>query len=552
MNIHYLLYTTIFVIFSLKSQVKYPQNFFRSPVDIKIAVAGTFGELRHNHFHSGIDIKTKQKKNIPIYAAQDGYLARIKVSTHGFGKALYIDHPKGFTTVYAHLESFEPLIEERAKKEHYKIEQYEIDFLTKKDSIALKKGDLIGFSGNTGSSTAPHLHFEIRDTQTQEVINPMLFNLPILDTTYPIIKSILIYYANGEKDLIDVIQINKNTYKINQKIEVNQPFQVSVQTYDLLDAAPNKNGVYSFALYLNNQLFFKNEMERFSFNETRYINAHIDYSYQKNNGEKFQKCFLEPYNNLSTNKTYITQKIGENLQSGTHQLGLIVKDSYNNSSYLNFDFELIKKTDISPQLNSNNIIRAKQVFELDTSDCKIYIPNYSLYKDYLFTYTKTIDSTMQYPIYKILDDSIPSHKKYVLSIKIDTLEKDLRKKTIMVKYNNGEFKYVQSQWAKDKIIGKPNTFGEFTIAIDTVKPVIEDISIKDHMISCKIYDELSGIESYRGEIDNKWVLMEYDFKTNIIKYQFDTTSDKRNCTLVLKVSDKVGNSNQISVNYSQR
>ena len=171
---------------------------------MKIAIAGTFGELRNNHFHSGIDIKTKQKKYIPIYATQDGYVSRIKVSTYGFGKALYINHEQGFTTVYAHLEEFQEQIQQKALEEHYRQELYEIDFSLKENEIEVKKGDTIGFSGNTGSSTAPHLHFEIRETKTQKVINPMLFGLPILDTSFPIINSILIYYEDGGKKSFDL------------------------------------------------------------------------------------------------------------------------------------------------------------------------------------------------------------------------------------------------------------------------------------------------------------------------------------------------------------
>ena len=196
------------------SQINYPQDFFISPVDIKIAIAGTFGELRNNHFHSGIDIKTKQQKNIPIYASQSGYISRIKVSSFGFGKALYMNHEKGFTTVYAHLDRFSDKIQQFAIKEHYKKENYEIDFSFKKEEIFIKQGELIGYSGNTGSSTGPHLHFEIRDTKTQQILNPMLFGLPILDRTHPIINSILIYHNEHRKELIQVEKIDNETYHI--------------------------------------------------------------------------------------------------------------------------------------------------------------------------------------------------------------------------------------------------------------------------------------------------------------------------------------------------
>ena len=249
MKNHLIILTVIFLALTAYSQSEYPKDFFSNPVDFKMAIAGTFGELRSNHFHSGIDIKTKQKINLPIYASQDGYISRIKVSTRGFGKALYINHPNGFTTVYAHLERFEGKIQEKTEKKQYEIESFEIDFSLQNNELTVKKGEVIGYSGNTGSSTAPHLHFEIRNTKSQKVINPMLFGLPILDRTHPIINSILVYHNNGKKERIDANKIKNNEYKLAYHPKVFGPFNISINTFDLLDAAPNKNGVYSIELY---------------------------------------------------------------------------------------------------------------------------------------------------------------------------------------------------------------------------------------------------------------------------------------------------------------
>tara|TARA_B100001250_G_scaffold29687_1_gene24432 strand:+ start:4033 stop:5700 length:1668 start_codon:yes stop_codon:yes gene_type:complete len=541
------------LVFPVYSQNEYPKDFFLNPVDFKIAIAGTFGELRSNHFHSGIDIKTKQKPNIPIHASQDGYISRIKVSTSGFGKALYINHPNGFTTVYAHLDRFHDKIQRKTEKKQYEKESFEIDFSLKTDEIEVKKGEVIGFSGNTGSSTAPHLHFEIRDTKTQKVINPMLFGLPILDRTHPIINSILIYHNNGKKELIKAKKVNNHQYKLAHQPNISGPFNIAINTFDLLDAAPNKNGVYSIELYVNDSLYFSNIMNTFSFSETRYINSHIDYEYYKNKGQKFQKCFLDLNNKISTNQKYTKKKIGQLSKINKHIIKIIIKDSYQNSSILHFEIDLPNNIesqyDENKTLGKESTINSKQVFEFQDDEFEIYIPNNSLYKDYPFKYEKIIDSLMTWPIYQILNDSIPSHKSFILSINASPLPIELREKTLIGRLSDDKIHCIQSKWKENAIIGKSNKFGSFSIVIDTVKPNIEYEQIKDNTMEFKISDDLSGIKNYRGEIDGKWILMEYDFKTDLLKYDFKELPKKKKQKLILSVTDHAKNTKTINIDF---
>ena len=527
---------------------KYPKDFFTPPVDIKIAIAGTFGELRSNHFHSGIDIKTKQQKNLPIYASQDGYISRIKISTHGFGKALYINHNNGFTTVYAHLEDFNEIIQKKSKKEQYQRESFEIDVGLEKNLIQVKKGEIIGYSGNTGSSTAPHLHFEIRETKTQKILNPMLFGLPILDRTHPIINSILIYHNNDEKELINTKQIKPGQYKLDNLIFAKGPFNIGINTYDLLDAAPNKNGVYAIELYVNDTLFFANEMSEFSFNETKYINSHIDYTYYKQNGVKFQKCFLDINNQLSTNKKHTTKMIGISSKNQHYAIKILVKDSYKNTSILEFN---VACNPVNTTIKDRKkMINSNQVFEFKSNTCEIYIPNQSLYRDYPFDYEEKNNSLMEYPIYKVLDDSIPSHKKFIITIKIDSLNIELRKKAFIARIENDKPYYINSKWEENKIIGTSNKFGEFTVLIDTIKPKIEyKESVENNQILFKITDELSGINKYRAEIDSKWILMEYDYKTNLLYHNFTDPPNNKKYNLTLFVTDMMNNKNTVNTTF---
>ena len=542
-----------FLSFTVFGQNEYPKDFFANPVEFKMSIAGTFGELRSNHFHSGIDIKTKQKINIPIHASQDGYVSRIKVSTYGFGKALYINHPNGFTTVYAHLERFNHNIQTKTKSKQYEKESFEIDFGLSSNEIRVKKGEIIGFSGNTGSSTAPHLHFEIRNTKTQKVINPMLFGLPILDRTYPIINSILIYHDNDKKELIETKRISDNQYELAYKPAISNPFNIAINTYDLLDAAPNKNGVYAIELYVNDSLYFSNEMTTFSFSETRYINSHIDYEYYRNNGLKFQKCFLELNNQISTNQKHTKYKIGQLSTTNEYTIKIIVKDSYENSSILNFKINITnskgEKYIKNDTLTTEPTINAQQVFEFKHDEFEIYIPNNSLYKNYPFKYEKIIDSLMTFPTYQILHDSIPSHKSFIVSIKSSELPVELREKALIGRILDSDIHCIKSQWKENKIIGKSNKFGAFSIVIDTIKPNIEYEDIQDNSIQFQISDELSGIKKYRGEIDGHWILMEYDFKTKLLKYDFQQPPKQKKQMLNLSVSDYAGNTESINIEF---
>ncbi|MBE37759.1 MAG: hypothetical protein CMP50_03820, partial [Flavobacteriales bacterium] len=363
--------------------------------------------------------------------------------------------------------------------------------------------------------------------------------------------SILIYHENGKKEMIKVENIGNNKYILKNNPNIQSPFNIAINTYDLLDAAPNKNGIYAIDLYVNDSLFFSNQMTKFAFSETKYINSHIDYEYYKNSGLKFQKCFLDFNNNLSTNKKNTAFRIGNNSNTNQYRIKIIIKDSYNNKSILEFNTQINNKTEIKKETEKHkNLINCKQVFEFKTTDCEIYLPNNSLYRDQLFTFQKINDSINKFPVYKIMDDSIPSHKNFILSIRADSIDKDLRKKAILTRTHNNKTHYVKSKWKENKIIGKSNKFGYFSIAIDTIKPTIEPIkSNTSNTIQFKIQDELSGINKYRGEIDGKWILMEYDFKTNILKHTFNEDAQNKDAKLTLSVSDNAENNKTIEIQY---
>jgi hypothetical protein len=289
---------SIAILFLLASQVifaQYPKDYFRSPLDIPINLSGTFGELRPNHFHSGLDIRTNNVEGLPVYAAADGIIIRIKVSTFGYGKALYIAHPNGYTTVYGHLQKFSDKIEAYVKEQQYRQKSYEVELYP--STLKVTQSEIIALSGNSGGSGGPHLHFEFRDTATEKIINPMAFgmNKLIKDEMSPVISSLMVYPAN------DSISVNKsrNPVSLSLQKQVDGTFLASkvyasgkigfaLNSYDLSTNNYNKNGIYKVVSYVNGSQNFKYEFDTFAFDESKYINYFIDFNKYKIKKKHYQ------------------------------------------------------------------------------------------------------------------------------------------------------------------------------------------------------------------------------------------------------------------------
>ena len=224
----------ILLIILFSSNLTFSQDYI-NPLDFRLLLSGTFGELRGNHFHAGIDFKTKGVEGQNIYAIADGYISRIKVSSYGYGKALYINHPDGKTSVYAHLQKFSEKIDTIVKKEHYKREQFEINIFPKANSIQVKQGEIIALSGNSGSSQGAHLHFEIRDTKTEHPLDPLDYGFKVIDNISPILKEIKIFDIDNH-DLSSTYKISKKNkkYYTQDTIYSNSKVGIGIYTYCLL------------------------------------------------------------------------------------------------------------------------------------------------------------------------------------------------------------------------------------------------------------------------------------------------------------------------------
>lgn len=554
--------------FQLFGQSNYPQDVFRSPLDIPLVLAGTFGELRSNHFHSGIDIKTKGSSGLPVHAIKEGYVSRIKITHGGYGKALYVTHPNGYVSVYAHLSKYNGAIKKLVHNKQYEKESYTLEIFPKAGEIPVKNGEVIAFTGNSGSSTAPHLHFEIRDAKTQQTINPLLFGFKVADTSAPKLNGLYVYTLQNNGDLCHLEQektlkkTDHNNYSIrgNDTIQVASHFGFALSTIDNQDAAPNKNGIYEIYLYADDALQYHYQMERFAFSETRYINSHIDYAMKQNKKRSIHKSFLDPHNKLSVYKfTNDHNGILHFNDNKTHKITYVVTDVHKNKSELNF---FIQQTAQSIPIDNTNkesiFFDAYRINDFHEENLQLYLPRNSLYRSIDFTYeAQEYPESCIAPLHIIHDTTTPLHKYAMLSMDIDTLETDLREKACIIKLNeNNEMTYCGGEWKNHTLFTKIRSFGNYSATIDTVAPTVNYMSFKKgenlnqkRYIRIKIGDNLSGIKSYKAYIDGKWILMEYDAKKAQLTHEFETKTQNKARTFTLKLTDNRNNMTEVQSQF---
>jgi hypothetical protein len=561
----HLLFFTLLSCHVTLAQIPYSETNFRAPLDIPLVLAGTFGELRSNHFHSGIDIKTKGREGFPVIAIEDGYVSRVKTNPGGYGKALYLTHYNGYVSVYAHLQNFHSDIAVYLLDEQYKKQEFSVDLFPDAGSFAYQKGDTIAWTGNSGSSTAPHLHFEIRDAKTQEIINPLLFGFKAKDTTPPTIKNLHIYplddqaVINGASDTlrIPVRQITSKKFRIDStNISVNGLIGFGIDVFDQLDNAPNKNGVFSIELFVDSVLIYKHDMERFDFSETRYINSLMDYHAKKKYALRPQKSFKDPNNKLSIYE-YLRDEGRIDFDSqGVHQAEYVIKDTQGNTSTLAFHFTSDSSLNISPKPKGENVFLYHEDNKFKDENVALFIERNSLYDNLNFSYSiRKADANFITDIHCIHSEETPVHSPFSIAITVDSLDELHREKALICLVSKeGEISCLPTQWVNDTLQARSRTFGNFSAVIDTVSPSLkprsfsEDLSLADFM-SFTVEDTLSGLSAYNAFVDGEWILLEYDPKNKKLIHYFDGKVKPGQHELEIIVEDSVKNEKRLKLEF---
>lgn len=535
-------------------------SYYSSPVNIPMFLTGNFGELRGSHFHGGIDIKTEGRTGLPVFAAAEGYISRMSVSPYGFGHALYIDHPNGTTTVYAHLDAFAGNIQQYLRDRQYEKESFILDISLLPGQFPVKKGELVAYSGNTGSSGGPHVHFEIRTSRTQRPVNPLHYQFPVKDSTSPKILSVVVYplsddavvAGTAQKQRYETVFYNQS-YSIqkNPVILVYGTIGFGIQAIDYLDGNWSKCGIYKLILKVDGQTIYSFTMDEFGFDESRYINSLTDYDQKIRFGRSLYKTWNEPGNKLSI----IDRKSGDGFftfnDDKKHQVSYEITDVYGNLSKLNFEV-IAKKQTAQREVSQGILFEYDDDNEYETDDIELDFPEGIFYSNFNFIYNKrsSVAGTFS-EVHQVHNKYTPVHDYFSIKINAGSLPENLRDKALLayVDPQTNALSALGGEYKNGWVSARSRTLGDIAIAVDTIAPTIVPLSLKNGtlteatQIRFRIKDNFSGIERFRGTIDDKWVLFELDGKSNLLVYKFDKTRFEygKKHQLKLEVVDLKGN-----------
>lgn len=507
------------------SQSEYPEGFI-SPLSIPLDFSGSFGELRTNHFHSGLDLKTNSVEGLDVFAVADGYVSRIKISPYGYGKAIYITHPNGYTTVYGHLQKANGAIEEYIKKEQYKQKSFAVEMFPKPSELPVKQGDTIAFSGNSGGSGGPHLHFEFRETKSEKIVNPLYFGFNKLSTDKykPNLQGIMVYpmengvVANTSEKPSQVSftkQVNGD-YKA-EKVMANGKIAFAINAYDHCTNAYNKNGLFKVNAYLNGVLYYSFELDKFAFDESRYINNFIDYGVYEDKKQRFQKLFyITPYP-LTVLKENKNNGIINTQPNSTYTFRIEMFDFHGNQSNIlipiEFGTEIPKVT--KEEVSTPYVLKSKIENNYEKGNISVYVPENAFYDDF------DLNMEVNDGVLTFGKPEIPVHKNITITFSnVEGLSEDVMKKTFIATLDGHRLDFNESKRKGNTFSAKVKQLGKYKLAQDSIAPRIYNVNFvegknlsKQKTISVSISDNLSGIDTYNAYLNGEWILMEYDYKT---------------------------------------
>jgi murein DD-endopeptidase MepM/ murein hydrolase activator NlpD len=547
---------------SLFAQQPYPKDYFRSPMDIPVHPSGTFGELRNNHFHAGLDFRTDQKEGFPVYAAADGYVSRIKVSSYGYGTALYIDHPNGFTTVYGHLQQYSPRIDAYVRAKQYEKKSFDIDLVLPVEELKVTKGELVGLSGNSGGSGGPHLHFEVRDTKSEWVINPLLFGLDknMEDKKAPTILGLMAYPLSDDgvvnesaRPVLINLKLQKDGTYLADKLGARGRIGFSVSTSDKSTGSFGNNGIFKVNTFYNGSPAFGYTFNTFAFDESRYVNHFIDYQRYYDTGQRFQKLFAKIPYPLSLVRNNAHNGQFDIVQGETANYRIEVYDFHGNKAVVNGSVAYSEKPAAiaDPKRVTPYLVKAASDHNYSKNNASVFIPANAFYEDFY------MDFDVKDSILYLHNSRVPIHTAVTVSFDAGHLKPEVLKKTFIAGFTDKKITYNASYMEDGRLTAKVKVLGSFKLAQDTTPPKIFSPSFsegkwltKNQTFSMKISDDLSGIATIDAWLNGKWILMHYDYKTRVIFHNFsDGIVDEGRNELKVTVTDNVGNSTTFETHF---
>ncbi len=534
------------------------RNYFRNPLGIPMDIQSNFGELRPDHWHMGLDIRTAQKENQPVYAAAEGYIASIGIRASSFGRFIIINHPNGLSTLYAHLNDFNPELEKYVTDQQYEKESWAVELSFTKNQFPVSKGQFIAFSGNTGGSQGPHLHFEIFDTKTEERLNPLLLGFPVQDYTAPSIIKLAMYdRTKSVYDQVPQFFSIKNTdsgYIIPKPLILKtglKKISFAIQAYDKMSSKGSQDGIYSGKLFFDDEPQVEFILDSISYAETVYINSQIDFKFRSNGGAFLQHLSKLPGDNGNVYKEIAGSGVIDLADTNQHAIAIEVRDTYNNSAVLNF---IIQHDDSLPVLPSSNAALPHFVPDqtnlVKKAGFEMYLPESCVYDSVQLLYYRN-NSSSAYAVsatHQVNDASIPLHQNVTVRIKPDKpVPEDWRNKLVITRSSKGNT-LRKAVWDGEWLTAKFNDFGAFQVLADVVPPQINELGKGDTVnlspasrIVFTPTDNFGAIKNFRVELDSQWIRFTNDKIRNWI-YIFDERCPYGIHHLKVTAEDLVGNS----------
>lgn len=532
------------------SQPKGVPEYFSYPLSIKPRLNANFGEMRPNHFHMGLDLSTESRENLPVYAPADGFISRMKIEAGGFGRAIYLDHPNGTTTLYAHMNRFIPLAENYLEEQQYAQQTWKIDLKVPSGVLPVEKGQLIGYSGNTGASQGPHVHFEIRDTKTENCLNPLRFRFLLPDVTPPDVYRLVFYDRNKsvyEQTPIVYPLIKKGgQYHVASRVEL--PFEqvfMAIQATDRMTGIPNANGIFAASLKIDNQLVSSFVLDNISYDQTRYLNGHIDYTHKMKGGAYYQMLFPAKKMDLpvysSDNKQYFT------ISDLEQDAEIEVLDAYENKSVVNFSIKRRPGASLV-QEKAGQLMKAGEVNIYDVENIQFVFKEDAFYDDFHFNLQSTYASAAHdaSPIFQTLPADIPVQSYFKVSIKPSKDLALLNLDRLVVKRSyRGKTEVKKAVQEKGCFSASFRDFGFFQLLHDIQPPQVsthlhDGAKLRSGSnIHFDVIDDLKVIKEFRVTVDGKWLM----FKPSGIRYSYvvDEHFPVGEHKLTVLVIDEAGN-----------
>ncbi|MFN4122196.1 MAG: M23 family metallopeptidase [Flavobacteriales bacterium] len=556
-SIHHLL-TYFSIVLLLPAMLKSQQ--YQMPLDAPWDISASFGEARNNHYHAGLDFATGGK-SLPVKSIADGFVERIKISSGGYGLALYIRHPDQNISVYGHLDHFTGEIAKKVLEIQEHNNFYEFDQYFEKHELPVKKGQIVAYSGNTGSSSGPHLHFEIRGQGFETIHNPLLFDLSIKDQIKPVISAIHIIpfknfgRVNGKNASIRIPIINGSPDPKIPIPEVDGLIGFAYEGYDGVTRASSRSKVFKTQLFHNEILVFEKTMDSFTFDNTRCVNGFLIYEELIKNKRKVYRCFEPVHHNSTLVKTAIDKGLIHFASKNESTVKLKLSDFSGNQTMVSLKLRSAGANKIQSSVKSKGVIPGVEEV-LKFEDGSIFFPSNALFD------TTEILAKKNGNIYNIGHHTIPVNESFTLNLKLPAhLAKTDTSKIILKIISGSSSKYLRGEIVDGYFKTKANVFGQFELIVDQDPPLITfsrpkkipagTLAFATGRANFAVSDKLSGISHYSASLNGKWILLPYDAKTGKMWVDFPVNLPKGTHELIIKVKDKCANETVLKQNFSK-